>query len=235
MRFDIAFRNRKTGERRDATVTLCDDEIVEARASIDFELYAKAFALKHAYKTIPDFFARENSISTDTLTRPSTNLANMRAGLSGRFRPKRRRCFSLLSFDSLFTLLARNYQNYEVPRSHFANGRCSASVHAKSDRKWWGISSRNAPHFWHVREAFCSMRGFVARCVVGYGSGRTLSGMKLKHDARLEIRMPAARRRELDELADEAGLSAADLARLGIRWLLEHRDVLLKPIMGTAP
>jgi len=48
------------------------------------------------------------------------------------------------------------------------------------------------------------------------------------HDTRFEIRMPAARRRELDELANETGLSSADLARIGIRWLLERRDVLLK-------
>ena len=45
--------------------------------------------------------------------------------------------------------------------------------------------------------------------------------------------MPAQRRRELDEFADEAGISAADAVRLGIRWLLEHRDVLLK--LGGRP
>jgi hypothetical protein len=48
------------------------------------------------------------------------------------------------------------------------------------------------------------------------------------NDTRLEIRMPAQRRRELDELASEVGLSAADLTRLSIRWLLEHRDALFK-------
>jgi hypothetical protein len=51
----------------------------------------------------------------------------------------------------------------------------------------------------------------------------------IRHSARLEIRLTAQRRRELDELADEAGLSASDLARLGIRWLLDHPNVLLKP------
>ncbi len=64
-------------------------------------------------------------------------------------------------------------------------------------------------------------------------NARTVHGMK--HDARLEIRMTSQRRRELDELADEAGLSAADVARLAIRrLLLEHRDVLLKLPIGEA-
>ena len=56
----------------------------------------------------------------------------------------------------------------------------------------------------------------------------------MKHDARLEIRMTSQRRRELDELADEAGLSAADVARLAIRRLLQARDVLLKLPIGEA-
>ena len=50
----------------------------------------------------------------------------------------------------------------------------------------------------------------------------------MRHDARLRIRLPAAKRRELDELAADTGLSSADLARIGIRWLLAHRDVLLR-------
>jgi hypothetical protein len=51
----------------------------------------------------------------------------------------------------------------------------------------------------------------------------------MTNDARMEFRLPALRRRELDELAEQAGLSSADLVRLGIKWLLEHREVLLKP------
>lgn len=50
----------------------------------------------------------------------------------------------------------------------------------------------------------------------------------MRHDARLEIRMPAAKRRELDELAADTGLTSADLARIGIRWLLAHRETLLR-------
>lgn len=46
---------------------------------------------------------------------------------------------------------------------------------------------------------------------------------------RFEFSLPADRRRELDQLSEETGLSAADLARLGIRWVLSHRDVLLRP------
>jgi hypothetical protein len=50
----------------------------------------------------------------------------------------------------------------------------------------------------------------------------------MRHDARLEIRLPAAKRRELDELAADTGLTSADLARIGIRWLLAHRKILLR-------
>jgi len=35
------------------------------------------------------------------------------------------------------------------------------------------------------------------------------------------------RRRELAELADEVGLTSADLTRLAIGWLLERREVLV--------
>jgi hypothetical protein len=52
---------------------------------------------------------------------------------------------------------------------------------------------------------------------------------RMEHGTRFELRLPAGRRRELAALADETGLSAADLVRLGIRWLLDHPGVLLKP------
>jgi hypothetical protein len=45
--------------------------------------------------------------------------------------------------------------------------------------------------------------------------------------ARFEIRLTPERRRELEDLAREVGLSSADLARLGIGWLLRHPNVLL--------
>jgi hypothetical protein len=60
------------------------------------------------------------------------------------------------------------------------------------------------------------------------GSGAAPYRVRMKRDARLEIRLPAAKRRELYELADEAGLTSSDLVRIGIRWLLQHRDALLK-------
>ena len=50
----------------------------------------------------------------------------------------------------------------------------------------------------------------------------------MRRDARFEFRLSADARRELDALALETGLSAADLARLGIRWMLEHPGVLLR-------
>jgi hypothetical protein len=44
---------------------------------------------------------------------------------------------------------------------------------------------------------------------------------------RFEFRISRERRRELDLLADETGLTSADLARLGITWLLERKAVLV--------
>jgi hypothetical protein len=49
---------------------------------------------------------------------------------------------------------------------------------------------------------------------------------RITDTSRFEMRLSAAQRRELAALADETGLTSADLARLGIRWLLAHRDVL---------
>jgi hypothetical protein len=51
----------------------------------------------------------------------------------------------------------------------------------------------------------------------------------MKHDARFDLKLPAAQRRELAELAIESGLSSADLVRLCVRWLLAHPDRLLRP------
>jgi hypothetical protein len=45
-------------------------------------------------------------------------------------------------------------------------------------------------------------------------------------DQRFEIRLSETRRRELDALAAECGLSAADVARLGIGWVLRNPDAL---------
>lgn len=46
-------------------------------------------------------------------------------------------------------------------------------------------------------------------------------------NARFEIKMRPAQRRELEALAGELDMSAADLARLGITWVLRHRNTLL--------
>jgi len=45
-------------------------------------------------------------------------------------------------------------------------------------------------------------------------------------DQRFEIRLSEVRRRELDALAAECGLSAADVARPGIGWVLRNPDAL---------
>jgi antitoxin component of RelBE/YafQ-DinJ toxin-antitoxin module len=50
----------------------------------------------------------------------------------------------------------------------------------------------------------------------------------LAHDARIDLRIPSRWRKELDQLADEVGLSATDVCRLGLRYLLNHRDRLVK-------
>ena len=50
----------------------------------------------------------------------------------------------------------------------------------------------------------------------------------MTNDARIEIRLPEQRRRGLDELAAEKNISRADLVRLGINWLIEHPDAILK-------
>jgi hypothetical protein len=56
----------------------------------------------------------------------------------------------------------------------------------------------------------------------------------IKHDVRLDLRLPAAQRRELAELAAETGLSSADLVRLSVCWMLAHRNVLLSGSEGQA-
>jgi hypothetical protein len=58
------------------------------------------------------------------------------------------------------------------------------------------------------------------------GARRILYGMN--DSTRFEIRIPATSRRELDALADEAGLSSAFLVRLAIRRLLKDGHVELK-------
>jgi hypothetical protein len=47
--------------------------------------------------------------------------------------------------------------------------------------------------------------------------------------ARFELLLPPAQRRKLARLAAEAGQSSADLVRFGIRWVLDHRELVLKP------
>jgi hypothetical protein len=51
---------------------------------------------------------------------------------------------------------------------------------------------------------------------------------RMAQASRIDLRIPPRWRKELDELAAEIGLSASDIARLGIRFLLNHRDRLVK-------
>jgi hypothetical protein len=50
----------------------------------------------------------------------------------------------------------------------------------------------------------------------------------MTNDARIEIRLPEQRLRSLVELAAEKNISRADLVRIGINWLIEHPDAILK-------
>jgi hypothetical protein len=52
---------------------------------------------------------------------------------------------------------------------------------------------------------------------------------------RFEFHLPVERRLELDRLAEQTGMSASDIARLGIRWILDNQAVLLKPEAPHAP
>jgi hypothetical protein len=54
------------------------------------------------------------------------------------------------------------------------------------------------------------------------------TGMK-QAPTRFELLLPPAHRRKLARLAADTGMSSADLVRFGIRWLLDHRELVLKP------
>jgi antitoxin component of RelBE/YafQ-DinJ toxin-antitoxin module len=53
--------------------------------------------------------------------------------------------------------------------------------------------------------------------------------------SRIDLRIPPRWRKELDELADEVGLSASDVCRLGLRYLLNHRVSLVRIMERKAP
>jgi hypothetical protein len=46
---------------------------------------------------------------------------------------------------------------------------------------------------------------------------------------RFDLRLSTVQRRELAALAGEIGMSSADLVRLGIRYMLEHRELIARP------
>jgi hypothetical protein len=55
----------------------------------------------------------------------------------------------------------------------------------------------------------------------------------MTNDSRIDVRIPAQRRRELELLAEDAGLSLGGLVRLAARRLLEDRELLLKSRAGS--
>jgi hypothetical protein len=54
---------------------------------------------------------------------------------------------------------------------------------------------------------------------------RHLTGMKF--DSRFEVRLQAHQRDELQELANDAGMSVAAITRLAVKRLLRDREALL--------
>jgi hypothetical protein len=49
----------------------------------------------------------------------------------------------------------------------------------------------------------------------------------MTNDSRLEVRVPSQQRRELEQLAKDAGVSVGGLVRLAARRILEDRQSLL--------
>ena len=66
------------------------------------------------------------------------------------------------------------------------------------------------------------------RVVSAFPAGRRVVRCRPQREPYFARHARPSRRRELDEFACEAGLSKADLVRLGLKWLLQNRDVLLK-------
>jgi hypothetical protein len=56
MRFECDFEHRDTGEHRTISVTLTADEVEMSEAAPEPELYAMAYALRHAYGEMPEGF-----------------------------------------------------------------------------------------------------------------------------------------------------------------------------------
>jgi hypothetical protein len=48
--------------------------------------------------------------------------------------------------------------------------------------------------------------------------------------ARFDMKLPLRQRQELASLASEIGLSSADVVRLGIRYVLQHPEVILRAV-----
>jgi hypothetical protein len=47
---------------------------------------------------------------------------------------------------------------------------------------------------------------------------------------RFDLQLPVAQRRELAALAAEIGMSSADVVRLSLKYMLERRELFLRPI-----
>jgi hypothetical protein len=56
MRFEVDFEHPRTGETRCVVVELDGNEIAQANASDDPDLFAMAYAARHAYRHVPGGF-----------------------------------------------------------------------------------------------------------------------------------------------------------------------------------
>ena len=69
----------------------------------------------------------------------------------------------------------------------------------------------------------------AAGCVAA--GGGLASHLRMTDATRFQFTLPVAQRAQLEELAALAakrGFSRADLVRIGINWLIEHPDAILK-------
>ena len=69
------------------------------------------------------------------------------------------------------------------------------------------------------------MRHPHRECVAA--GGIPASAVRMVDATRFQFRLPAAQRAQLETLAEQSGLSSADLTRLALQRLLEDRDVKL--------